>query len=142
MELMIVVAVIAILAAIAYPSYADQIRKGRRSDAEQAMLQVAMQQERFRADCPTYANGFGFACATGSPPVSFPSAISVYTSGYYTIVPATAAATAGTAYTVTATAVSGKSQVNDKAGGTSCATLTYTYSAGTATKSPSDCWAR
>ena len=37
-ELMIVVAVIAILAAIAYPSYQESIRKSRRADAKAVLL--------------------------------------------------------------------------------------------------------
>ena len=36
-ELMIVVAIVALLATVAYPSYMDQIRKGRRSDAIQGL---------------------------------------------------------------------------------------------------------
>jgi len=138
-ELVIVVAIVAILAAIALPSYLSQLRKGRRSDVEQAMLQAAMLQERFRADCPTYASAFGFTCATVAT-LSFAS--SPYTSGYYTVTTTTAAGSESTAYTITATASSGKSQVNDTANGTACTPLTYTYSAGTTTKSPSDCWAK
>lgn len=46
-ELMVAVAIIAVLAAIAYPSYTDQVRKGRRADAKQALLDLAARQERF-----------------------------------------------------------------------------------------------
>lgn len=45
-ELMIVVAVIGILAAIAYPSYQDSIRKSRRADAKSALLELAQFMER------------------------------------------------------------------------------------------------
>ena len=40
-ELMIVVAVIALLAAIALPSYQDSVRKARRTDARGALTTVA-----------------------------------------------------------------------------------------------------
>jgi len=136
-ELLIVVAVIAILAIIALPSYLSQVRKARRSDVEQAMMQTAMLQERFRAECPTYASSFGFTCATVAT-LSFSS--SPYTGGYYTVTTSTVAATNSTAYTITATAIAGKSQTNDTASGTSCATLTYTYSAGTVSKTQPACW--
>ncbi|MEO6365135.1 MAG: type IV pilin protein [Luteimonas sp.] len=47
-ELMIVVAVVAILAAIALPSYQDAIRKGRRGQAKADMVEIAQMYERFR----------------------------------------------------------------------------------------------
>ena len=54
-ELMITVAIIGILAAIAYPSYQDYVRKGRLADGKAAILAVQLDQERFRANCPSYA---------------------------------------------------------------------------------------
>lgn len=53
-ELMIVVAVIAILAAIAYPSFADSVRKGHRGQAKADLLEVAQLLERSR----TVNNGY------------------------------------------------------------------------------------
>lgn len=46
-ELMITVAVVGILSAIAYPSYQDYVRKSRRVDAKNALLDMASRQERF-----------------------------------------------------------------------------------------------
>ncbi|MEG1202744.1 MAG: type IV pilin protein [Comamonas sp.] len=46
-ELMITVAVVGILAAIAYPSYQDYVRKSRRVDAKNTLLDLASRQERF-----------------------------------------------------------------------------------------------
>lgn len=59
LELMIVVAVIAVIASIAIPSYQDYTRKARRNTALATMLDIAMQQERYRAVRPTYATSFG-----------------------------------------------------------------------------------
>jgi type IV pilus assembly protein PilE len=75
-EVMIVVAIIGILAAIAYPSYQDYIRKSRLADGKAAILAVQMDQEKFRANCPNYANSItnantcadrGLGRATASP---------------------------------------------------------------------------
>jgi type IV pilus assembly protein PilE len=53
-ELMIVVAVIAILAAIAYPSYMESVRKGWRAEARAALMQEMQQQERFYTQVSSY----------------------------------------------------------------------------------------
>ena len=53
-ELMIVVAVIAILAIIALPQYAEHVRKGKRAEALQALGDLQLRQESYRADHPTY----------------------------------------------------------------------------------------
>ena len=53
-ELMMVVAVISILAAIAYPSYQDYVTRSKRSDAKNALLEMASRQERYYFDNNTY----------------------------------------------------------------------------------------
>lgn len=53
-ELMIVVAVISILAAVAYPSYQDSILKGRRAQARTALLELQQQQERYMTQFNCY----------------------------------------------------------------------------------------
>ncbi len=45
-ELMIVVVIIAILTAIAYPSYLDSVRKARRADAQADLVELASFMER------------------------------------------------------------------------------------------------
>ena len=46
-ELMIAVAILGILAGIAYPSYQDSVRKSRRADAQGALLGFANAMERY-----------------------------------------------------------------------------------------------
>ena len=53
-ELMVVVAVVAILSAIAYPSYRDSVLKGRRAEARSALAELLQQQERFMTQNNSY----------------------------------------------------------------------------------------
>lgn len=46
-ELMVVVAVMAIVASVAYPLYTTQVQKSRRADAKVALQEIALAQERF-----------------------------------------------------------------------------------------------
>ncbi|MCP4995976.1 MAG: type IV pilin protein [Gammaproteobacteria bacterium] len=75
-ELMIVVAVIGILSAIAYPSYMDSVRKSRRTDGQSALLDAAQKMEVFYARNATYTT----TEADLNPPLS-----GVSPEGYYDI---------------------------------------------------------
>lgn len=108
-ELMIVVAAIAILAMVALPSYKEQIQKSRRSDAVSAMGRFQLAMERWRADNPSYAD-------SAPPSPAYPGA-AVPTSSYYTF---GLSGQGPTGYTVTATRKGAQS--DDR-----CGTLTYTF---------------
>lgn len=55
-ELMITVAIVGILAAIAYPSYADFVERGRRNDAKAVLLEAAQYMERVFTERRSYAS--------------------------------------------------------------------------------------
>lgn len=54
-EIMVVVAIVAILAAIAIPSYRNHVIKSSRTAAQSFMLQIAGRQEQFLMDRRSYA---------------------------------------------------------------------------------------
>ena len=98
-ELMITVAVIGILAAIAYPSYAEYVRRGHRAEARAGLLQAAQWMERA-------------ATAMGSYPLTanFPASLQTVPANRYDI----SANSNGTTYTLTATPKN--TQTGDKCG--------------------------
>jgi len=61
-ELMITVAIIGILASVAYPAYTDSVRKGKRAEGRAALTDLLQQQERYLSQTNTYA-----AFAAGTP---------------------------------------------------------------------------
>ncbi len=93
-ELMIVIAILAIIVAIAIPSYYSQVEKTRRADAQSALLDAAQQLERCFTRNNTYEN-----CL--STPIDSPDE-------YYTITFAEGQPTA-TTYTLRATGVGAQS---------------------------------
>lgn len=69
-ELMIVVAVIAVLTSIAYPAYTSSILKGRRAEGKAALTELLQQQERYLTQRNTY---LAFTNTSGTTnPVSVP----------------------------------------------------------------------
>lgn len=58
-ELMIVVAIIGIIAAVAYPSYRDSVAKSRRADAQASLLELAQFMERHYTSNSRYTVGTG-----------------------------------------------------------------------------------
>ncbi|OGT79099.1 MAG: hypothetical protein A3H91_14335 [Gammaproteobacteria bacterium RIFCSPLOWO2_02_FULL_61_13] len=57
-ELMVTVAVVGILAAIAYPSYTNQVKKARRSEAQQLLLGASNKEEQYLLEMRKYTDSF------------------------------------------------------------------------------------
>jgi type IV pilus assembly protein PilE len=54
-ELLVAIAIVGIIAALAWPSFGDQVRKARRVDAITALYKLQLDQERYRAGNHRYA---------------------------------------------------------------------------------------
>ncbi len=65
-ELMIAMVVIAILAAVGYPSYLDYVARGKRAEGKGALLRAAQQLERFYSVNNCYPSNTANCASAGS----------------------------------------------------------------------------
>ncbi len=120
-ELMIVVAVIGILASIAYPSYTEYVRKAHRSDAAQHMMSLTqINQQRF-LDTRAYTDDKEALLPT-------PSSISSRYNITITVI-------AGPPPSFSISAAPTGAQASD-----SCGTLTITSSGAKTSSAGTNCW--
>lgn len=137
-ELMITVTVLVILSAVAYPTFMDAIRKGRRADAFAALALAMQAEERHRTNNTAYSESLiDLGLSSTSP------------EGLYAL-SVVAGSSSTTAYVVQASARNDRSQTTD----TSCRTLRITVSGGSIvyssfnsagavnTATPDRCWAK
>lgn len=115
-EVLIVVAIIGILTAIAYPQYGEYVTKARRSDGHLALLQAVQSLERCKSTNYSYAT-----CAL--PSASSPE-------GYYTL----SLVNDATSYTITATGILG--QAKD----TACNAMTVNHQDTKTPAASEKCW--
>jgi len=125
-ELIVVIAIVGILASIAYPSYQDSILKSRRTDGKRALMSSAGIQESYFSSKNSYSDSISDIGGNTSE------------EGYYSIAVSNTncsstvnGVTLYACFTLTATAVN--SQTSD----TACTPMTLTH---TGVKSPIECW--
>jgi len=119
-ELLITVAIVGILAGVAYPSYTDFVKRSNRSEGQRELLRYANLQEQVYVDSRSYAADMtGLGASTASIDTE---------SGNYTI-----SVSAQSATTFTLQAVAKSTQTSDSG----CTTLTIDQ---IGTKTPTACW--
>ncbi len=125
-ELIIVIIVVGILAAIAIPSYRQYVLRSHRAEGKTALLNLAAAQEKFYLQNNTYATN---ALLTTAPPAGL-GFNATTKNGWYTL-----SITGGdtTGYTATATATGAQ------AADSTCATLTVNQ-VGVRTATTASCW--
>ena len=123
-ELMIVVAIIAIIFSFAWPSYQEHVRKSRRAEGPVHLLELADRMERFYSDQGTYAG------ATLGPDEA-DVYVAVSENGYYNLA---ITVQDNVSFTVTAAPTTKGNQNDD-----TCGTFTLT-STGQTSANGSKCW--
>jgi type IV pilus assembly protein PilE len=109
-EVMIVVVIVAILAAIGYPSYQNHLRKGARASAQVEMLKVADRQAQHLLDARNYAIGPGALSALN---ITLPAEVTSKYTVTITAADGTDTPSTPASYTISATPITGGAQVQD-----------------------------
>ena len=105
-EVMIVLAIVAILAAVAIPAYQNSVIKANRSAAQAYLMDVAQKQQLFFNNARSYATTEALLNLTRPPRVN---------SNYGVVIAAPNDPNQPATFTVTATPIAGKPQVVDGA---------------------------
>lgn len=121
-ELMIVVAIVGILASIAYPSYQNFVRDARRAEAMDVLLRVQFAQEKWRVSNPQYATNTDLGIVSGDNP---------FETKWYSV-----SITANNVAGFTAVATGLGAQASDPI----CNEITLEVSSAGETKTPPACW--
>ncbi len=136
-ELMITVAIVGILAAIAYPSYSQYVIRSNRAEGKALLMDAAAREERFFSNYNTYTDvEVGSSGCTGQAcGLNYSSANSEH--GFYALTATVGGG--GTTYSLTAAVIAGSRQASD----TQCGNLGLDSSnqkteGGTGTVT--DCW--
>lgn len=109
-ELMIVIAIVGILAAVAYPAYQDSITKSRRADAQAVLMGFAGAMERHYTNEGTYIGAAGGTLTSGSPVIFAAAAPLSGAAKYYNL---NIGIMTSSTYTLRATPIAGSAQAGD-----------------------------
>lgn len=77
-ELMVVVTIVAILAAVALPAYTEHIRKGRRADAAAFLSDIVARQQQFLLDRRAYATSITASAGAGGLGIAIPANVAAH----------------------------------------------------------------
>lgn len=102
-ELMVTVVIVGILASVAYPSYLNQMKKGRRAAAQAHLMDIAQRQQEYLLDARTYASTLSTLGITTPADVA----------SFYTVADPVITAGPPTTFTVSAVPIAGRGQAGD-----------------------------
>jgi type IV pilus assembly protein PilE len=128
-ELMIAIAIAALLATVALPSYLSYVRRGNRVDATSLLQAANLAQERYRLGHTAYSS----ATTDLSPPCPTSGGCTSERQHYTLAI----SGVSGTAYTLTANAASSQQSADS-----GCTAIVLSVSGGTTQYSPAACWSK
>ena len=135
LELMIAVVIVAIIVAVALPSYTDHIRKSRRAEGKAALLKAAQLLERDYTSNGRYANNLQVLFGAPSTPVRSGEDPST---GYYDLTITLGDVANGLAHSYVLTATPRTGEFSDAECG--ALTLSSTGARGSASGTREKCW--
>ncbi|MCF8167422.1 MAG: type IV pilin protein [Rhodoferax sp.] len=140
-ELMITVAIIGILAAVAFPSYTQYVVRANRSAAQSFMMSVANKQEQYMLDARIYAGDpNALTTLNMTVPTEVSSKYTITATCTMPVATGNCTAVAGApAYVVTGTPIGGQLTSDAKCGTLTVNSLGVKGKSGTAA-AVSDCW--
>lgn len=121
-ELLIVATIIAILGALAYPSFSVYLLKNQRLAAQKSLYALQLQQEEWRISHAQYATDISDLEPSLADHTHYSFSITEASSSHYQL---------------TATAKTNSAQAQDRQGSQSCQTLTLNRNH---EKTPTECW--
>jgi type IV pilus assembly protein PilE len=133
-ELVVVVAIVGLLAAVALPSMQGHMFSAKRSDAYASILEVQLEQQKLRSSCRFYGAAIATANACGAAAAdTVVAGLANSKEGFYDLALSNAS---GNSYTISATAIG--SQAND----TDCPSITLAVNNANpdGLKTPAQCW--
>lgn len=134
MELMVVIAIVGVLAATAFPSYNNYIIKSKRAVARGVVMDLVNRQEQYFANNKSYSSALSGLGGLPDPYYINGSGEQVSSNGVYQITVEVSGSAPYFAYTLKAAPVSGSTQASD-----ACGTLSLT-SEGLRSADTSNCW--
>ena len=136
LELMIVVAIIAMISAFAYPSYMQYVVNTKRTVATASLLQIADRQQQFFMDNKTFSNDLTALGFAANPLVLADNGNSTVVGASDAVYSISVSNVAATTYTLTAAPLHGQANRD-----TDCASLTLTQAGARGNSAGGDdCW--